>query len=175
MTLSLPPLRSRLDEIEPLTGRFIELAAVANQRSVPAIDDEAMTLLKRYHWPGNVRELRNAIDRAVALAEDDTICREDLPGRVRALTPDTLDPPAPISVMARPEEPPPRRPLVGKEHDGLRDQVKRFEIELIMEALRQGGGDRREAANLLDLPLSTLSHKMKSNSIRKGAYSKQVK
>src|SRR6185369_11361641 len=73
--LLIPPLRERKDEIEKLAMRFLEQAAkeAHGERRVSAIDRDAIELLRRYTWPGNVRELRNAIERAVVIAEGDTI------------------------------------------------------------------------------------------------------
>src|SRR5207237_5928998 len=69
MTLRIPPLRERVDEIRPLAERFLKDAARHNGSAVRAIDPEALAALEAYSWPGNVRELRNVIERAVVLAE----------------------------------------------------------------------------------------------------------
>jgi len=67
--VTLPPLRARREDIAPLAERFLKKAAKANGREVRSIAPEAMVLLKEYGWPGNVRELRNAVERAVVIAE----------------------------------------------------------------------------------------------------------
>src|SRR6202041_489581 len=80
ITLSLPPLRERVDEIEPLAKAFVEQSCRATQRAlVPRIAADALETLKRYQWPGNIRELRNVIERAVLLSSGDVITREHLP------------------------------------------------------------------------------------------------
>ncbi len=84
MMLTIPPLRDRTDEIEPLALRFLRQANEANHGRVRAIDPRALSRLKDYAWPGNVRELRNAIERAVVIARTNTIQEHDLPARVRA-------------------------------------------------------------------------------------------
>jgi len=84
MMLTIPPLRDRTDEIEPLALRFLRQANEANHGRVRAIDRRALSRLKDYAWPGNVRELRNAIERAVVIARTETIQEHDLPARVRA-------------------------------------------------------------------------------------------
>jgi DNA-binding NtrC family response regulator len=66
--IELPPLRARVDDIEPLAYHFLEKFREANSSSISSIDDSAMTALLRYSWPGNVRELENVIERAVVLA-----------------------------------------------------------------------------------------------------------
>lgn len=66
--IELPPLRARVDDIEPLAYHFLEKFREANSSSISSIDDSAMAALLRYNWPGNVRELENVIERAVVLA-----------------------------------------------------------------------------------------------------------
>ena len=80
VTLVVPPLRQRVDEIEPLARMFVaELSQHAPGKRVPKIGEEALALLRSYSWPGNIRELRNVIERAVLLCEGDTITLEHLP------------------------------------------------------------------------------------------------
>src|SRR5205085_5969674 len=83
MTLRIPPLRERVDEIRPLAERFLKDAC--RQAGIPgkSIDPEALAALESYAWPGNVRELRNAIERAVVLAEGAAITLPDLTDRIR--------------------------------------------------------------------------------------------
>ena len=83
MTLEIPPLRERREDIPHLAARFVHLAAAANGSIVRAIRPDAIEILERYPWPGNVRELRNAIERAVVVADGDTITPEDLSERLR--------------------------------------------------------------------------------------------
>jgi DNA-binding NtrC family response regulator len=148
MTLKLPPLRDRLEEIEPLTRHFMRQAAQANDLQIDQIDPDALSLLKRYSWPGNVRELRNAIERAVVIAQEKAITTDDLPERVRDL---------------QPPEPAP-------EPEGdidLKVEVNRYEAKLIVRALDRCKWDRTVAAQTLGIPLRTLSHKMQVYGIKK--------
>jgi DNA-binding NtrC family response regulator len=156
MTLKVPPLRERLEDIEPLVKHFIEQANHANQCSVWGIDEEAMQLLVNYSWPGNVRELRNAIERAVVIAQGDRISVEDLPERVRDVEPAT-------QVDIEP---------VGDGEINLKSEMQRHEADLILKALRQSDWDRKQAATMLGLPVRTLAHKMQIHGIRKTAYEK---
>jgi transcriptional regulator with PAS, ATPase and Fis domain len=78
VTLQIPPLRERPDEILPLAEQFAERAAAALSRPTPAISPAACELLRGYRWPGNVRELRNVIERATQLC-DGTIDVGQLP------------------------------------------------------------------------------------------------
>jgi len=154
MTVQIPPLRERLEDIEPLIKRFIELANNANQCSVWGIDEDAVQLLVTYFWPGNVRELRNAIERAVVIAQGDRISIEDLPERVRDVEPTTQ-----VDV----------EPARGGEIN-LKTEMQRHEADLILKALGQSDWDRKKAAALLGLPIRTLAHKMQVHGIRKTSY-----
>jgi two-component system response regulator AtoC len=79
MTLAIPPLRERRQEIPGLCRRFLaELCATAGRRRAPRLTDEAREHLQARRWPGNVRELRNAIERALLLAPGDEITPEHL-------------------------------------------------------------------------------------------------
>jgi DNA-binding NtrC family response regulator len=70
ISLTIPPLRERLEEIEPLARAFLARACERAGRAVPAISTAALELLRRYRWPGNVRELRNLMERALVLCGD---------------------------------------------------------------------------------------------------------
>jgi len=80
ITLSLPPLRERVDEIEPLALMFIEQACRAMKRErIARLTPESLAILQSYQWPGNIRELRNVIERAVLLCSGDVITQSQLP------------------------------------------------------------------------------------------------
>jgi DNA-binding NtrC family response regulator len=169
MTLEIPPLRHRREDIPALAARFLGQAALANGCPVSSIAPEAMAMLERYSWPGNVRELRNVIERAVVIAEGDTITVSELSERLRA----AAGAPVPASVAS--VAPPPARgsnPPLPEDADGwtggLRAQLDRFEAALLLKALQSAGGSQVEAARLLDLPLRTLQHRLKAHGIRKG-------
>jgi DNA-binding NtrC family response regulator len=82
VALRISPLRERREDIPLLAAHFLTRAAKRHGRAVPALSPEAMTLFLEHQWPGNVRELENAIERAVLLAETDTILPGDLPPRL---------------------------------------------------------------------------------------------
>ncbi|MBX3187056.1 MAG: sigma-54-dependent Fis family transcriptional regulator [Labilithrix sp.] len=79
ITISIPPLRDRGDDVLLLAHHFLQMHAAATGRSVKRVSDEAALLLERYDWPGNVRELEHAIERAVVLARTETLDPESLP------------------------------------------------------------------------------------------------
>jgi len=154
MTLEIPPLRERPEDVAPLALRFLELAAAASGRAIEGIRPGALELLGRHPWPGNARELRNAIERAVVIAEGGWVEEEDLPERVRAG--------APAAAGAGPTEPP-REPVVAPATaEDLKARVKRYEAELLEAALREAGWNQTEAARRLGMPLRTLVHKLKA-------------
>ena len=150
MTLRIPPLRERVDEIKPLAERFLKDAKGA----VKTIDAKALEALEAYSWPGNVRELRNVIERAVVLAEGKAIQLADLTEKVRGGTR------APSQNEDNSVEEP------GGSAD-YRERVRKFETELIIRALHKANGNQTEAAKALNLPLRTLVHKIQTYGIKK--------
>jgi DNA-binding NtrC family response regulator len=85
VTITLPPLRSRGDDVVLLANAFLREFSRENNKAITEITPEAMTGLQLYTWPGNVRELRTAIERAVVLARGEKITVRDLPPAVRAM------------------------------------------------------------------------------------------
>jgi two-component system, NtrC family, response regulator AtoC len=86
VTILLPPLRERRDDIPLLAMHFLTLYVAANSKPVSGISPEAMALLVGYDWPGNVRELEHAIERAVALTSNQILVSEDLPPKLAGAT-----------------------------------------------------------------------------------------
>ena len=135
VSLSIPPIRERRAEIEPLARRFIAEAATRNRRSEPSLDPDALALLLQYDWPGNIRELRNTIERAVLLSTDGTIAPAQLPvDRMRATvrSPSAATPPAALTE----------------------------EAERIRAALERCGGNQTQAARELGMSRRTLVNRL---------------
>ncbi len=130
ITVSLPPLRERREDIPLLANFFASKLSRNAGRHMAGFTPEARACLLRYDWPGNIRELANAIERAVVLGEGELIRPEDLPETVLEAVP-SLEPGAPI----------------GKYHD----TVTGFKRRLIADALEQSGGNVTRTAELLDL------------------------
>ncbi len=78
-TITMPPLRSRLDSLEDLVNLFLSRARKRLNKSIIGIDDRAIQSMLQYHWPGNIRELQNIIERAAVLTQDSIIRLENLP------------------------------------------------------------------------------------------------
>jgi len=108
ITLRVPPLRDRREDILPLAQWMLATASVRNQRPEMTLSPEAAAAVERYRWPGNVRELRNAVERAAVLTRAEVIQPDDLPD---SLFRDASDPLAHISPSASLEE-------VEREHIG---------------------------------------------------------
>ncbi|EYF08711.1 sigma-54-dependent Fis family transcriptional regulator [Chondromyces apiculatus] len=90
MSVTLPPLRDRIDEIEPHVRRMLARGLRGTERKL-SVSEPAWELLRRYPWPGNIRELRNVIERALVIAQGSEITEQDLPERIHsALSPATL-------------------------------------------------------------------------------------
>jgi transcriptional regulator with AAA-type ATPase domain len=131
LTIPIPPLRERRDELDGLIGRFASGAAACWGRDrVPAFDEDARARLHRYAWPGNVRELRNVVDRAVLLAEGDVVT-----SRV-------------LVAAGLPTEAPPPPVAGGSAEDAKRDRV--------IAALAACGGNQSRAARMLRISRNTL-------------------
>jgi DNA-binding NtrC family response regulator len=152
ITVEIPPLRRRREEIAALCGRFLQEAMVTHGREMEGIDAGALKLLEEYAWPGNVRELKNVIERAVVIARGEAITVDDLPQRVRAKSRQLDD--------ARPE-------LEADADEDLKTRVRRYEARVIEAALEASGGNQTEAARALRVPLRTLVHKITTLGLRR--------
>ncbi len=150
LTIRIPPLRERIDDIRPLAEKFLAEACRQAGVSRKHLTEEALAALERYAWPGNVRELRNAIERAVVLADASTITVAELTDRIRGAVREVV----PGAAAAAPAA-------------DLKQSVRRYEIELIVSALAAAGGNQTAAAKALGLPLRTLVHKIHTYGIHK--------
>ncbi len=155
MTLRLPPLRERPDDLDPLIDRFLAEALSGTGLSSKTLDDDARACLHAYSWPGNVRELRNVIERAVVVCLGDVIGTADLPEKL-------IDVGAPRPSANDGSTPEPE----AEEGGDFKTRVRNFETRLIVDALRRTDGNQTAAAKLLRMPLRTLVHKIKTYSIR---------
>jgi len=159
LSLSIPPLRERLGEIEELARVFLASACRLIERTdVPRISPEVLLLLRAYRWPGNVRELRNAIERAAVLCPGDVILPEHLPP---ALT--KLGEPERLRTVARSAAstteatvPTAMASAPSGANDHLLTELKLVERARIIEALERCGGNQSKAARLLGISRSTL-------------------
>jgi two-component system response regulator PilR (NtrC family) len=148
ITIAIPPLRERREDIPLLAEHFMRLYATENSKAVTAISPEAMRALLDHDWPGNVRELENAIERAVVLCPGGSIGLELLPDNV--LSPERSD----VAV---------RLPDNGATY---KEMVEEYERRLVRTALRRTGGVQKRAADLLRVKPTTLHEIIKRLEIR---------
>ncbi len=156
MQIVVPPLRERQEEIEPFAELFLAEANKACGTNVSVIEVDARRLLREYAWPGNVRELRNVIERAVIVSQDDVITAEDLGGRISSVP----EPPtSPTNIPPAMDD--------GTGDVAFKERIRDYETQLILDALRRADGNQTAAAKILQMPLRTLVHKIKSYGIKK--------
>lgn len=162
MTLTIPPLRSRRDDILPLAHRFLAEAAASTPGHIQLeLEPDAQDALLRYEWPGNVRELKNAMERATVIARGNLIALEDLPARICRAAERGDKAPAPS------DAPQPTRAGAEAQEGAFKDRMQRFERDLLLDALNAAGGSQTGAARALSMPLRTFIHKMKAHGIRR--------
>jgi NtrC-family two-component system response regulator AlgB len=111
ITIEIPPLRNRVDDIVPMAERMLLFFTRAHTRKILGFSDDAKAALRRYNWPGNVRELRNVIERCAILETREWIGPELLPGGMSAAAPDPV--PGAMITLDKLEELHIRRILAG--------------------------------------------------------------
>jgi two-component system response regulator HydG len=136
--IEIPPLRERTGDIPPLVHHYLEEFASAYGKPITSIDREALSILCSYPWPGNVRELRNCIEEMVVVSDGPKLAVEAIPERIH-----------------KSEKPHER--LSGVAGISLKD----VERELIRNTLASVGGNRQEAARILEIGERTLYRKIK--------------
>ena len=142
VTIHLPPLRERREDIALLVDHFLHKYAQREGRSEAGIADEAMQLLSHYGWPGNVRELENVIERALALAKGGIILPSDLPREIRG----EVERPAPSPASSN------GAMVLIEDRPTLAELEQRY-VTLI---LQQEGGNKKRAAEILGIDRRTL-------------------
>jgi DNA-binding NtrC family response regulator len=137
ITIVLPPLRDRIEDIPLLSRYFVDKFGRTKERPVTGLSPDTIPLLTRYAWPGNVRELEHVIERAIALTPYPIITPEDLPETIRT---------APVHIQAR-----------ARGWETLHDMEKNY-ILRVLEAHHQ---DHGEAADILGIHRKTLFRKLR--------------
>ncbi|CAM8295266.1 TPA: sigma-54-dependent response regulator transcription factor ZraR [Klebsiella michiganensis] len=137
VTIDMPPLRQRKEDIPQLARYFLQRYAERNRKAVQGFTPQAMDLLIRYAWPGNIRELENAVERAVVLLTGEYISERELPLAITG-----------TSVADAPHGEDSIQPLVE------------VEKEAILVALEKTGGNKTEAARQLGITRKTLLAKL---------------
>lgn len=148
MTIHLPPLRERRGDIPLLVGYFIDLFNKKLNKSVEGLSSEAMPLLMGYAWPGNIRELENVIERSLLLAKGRWITPSELPSSILSGKG--------IRTTQEPED-----------TLSLKKATKRLERNLMAKALELTGGNRTQAAKILEISRPMLLTKIKAYGLDK--------
>lgn len=142
ISLTLPPLRDRREDIPLLANHFVVKFSKKCKRLVSGISPEAHNCLMTYDWPGNVREMENAIERAVVLGNTDVLLADDLPEALWANNPQPHDP------------------------TGYHDALIEMKKQLIRRTLEQCKGNYTEAAKLLRLHPTNLHRLVRNLGLR---------
>ncbi len=146
VTLQLPPLRDRKQDIPLLMDHFLRELTERHGRGPVAVDAEAQHRLLAYDWPGNIRELQNVLERALVLAEQDVIGPEHLPSEVRpGGGPADLPEPTPDDV-----------PTMSSAVNALLS-LEEIERRHVLRVLEATGGSREEASRILGISRRTLT------------------
>lgn len=147
ISIHIPPLRERKEDVMPLIEHFIKKYAEENDRPKIEISKEAVDYLMKYNYPGNVRELENIIERAVVLARQNIITVNDLPSNVKGFKTET-DP-------------------ILEENKTLTEQIEALEKKLIYDALMKANGNQSLAGRMIGLTERNLRYKMQKYGIKK--------
>ena len=140
ITLDLPPLRKRPEDVLPLARHFIK-KEMGEAKSLPVIAPDAAKALEAYDWPGNVRELENAIRHALTFRQNGDITKDLLPPKI-------------VEAARAPAA------QAGDANASLKSFLKRKDKEYIEQILSSTGGDKEKAAETLKVNLSTLYRKL---------------
>jgi two-component system, NtrC family, response regulator AtoC len=158
LTLAIPPLRERTDEIGALVDTFVQDACREAGRPAPALTAEAMHYIRNYDWPGNIRELKNVIERALVLCDGDEIHSQLLPldkmGGGAAMTRSE------DSGAGEPRQTPDQMAAMLAALPPLDDPVKAAERQAIVDALAKHAGNQTRAAGALGMPRRTFITKL---------------
>jgi two-component system, NtrC family, response regulator AtoC len=148
ITLTLPPLRDRADDIPLLVQRFLSEFSAENQKAIDGVTPDCMNALLAYHWPGNIRELRNVVERMVVLSRQDRLSVRDLPPALRETAGN-----GPATTATLP---------------GASLSLEAAEKHMIMQALDTHNGNRTKAAQQLGISRRTLHRKLNEYGLRDG-------
>lgn len=150
LSIPLPPLRERIDDLPDLCKFFIEKYNSELNCSVRNITPEAMSVLLRHHWPGNIRELENVIQRGMVLTDEDTIALSHIPQTITDYTKCTA-----------------KDGLLRYDGYSIKYAQKQLEAEMIEMALEKTGGNKSKAATLLEISYPSLLNKIKVYDLQK--------
>src|SRR6185295_7875596 len=140
ITIDVPPLRERREDIAPLTAHFLKQFSLEFRKELDGLSDQALQRLEAYDWPGNIRELRNVLERAALLGSGPTLTADDM-------------------ILGRPSVSHNHGPrLLPLPKAGL--SLSDLERDLVMQALEQAEGNQTKAAQLLGMTREKIHYRM---------------
>jgi DNA-binding NtrC family response regulator len=178
ISLVIPPLRERREEIPVFVDVFAAKTATREGRFTPRFTEQAMRVLSEYAWPGNVRELKNIVERAVILANDGTVDLEHLPMEKLSSSFIFTSSRAPSNDWQEPENTGPLSPhpmsasisgvfdsptldiSAHNPSNSLKDEVESLERARIVAALEECGGNQSRAARMLGMSRKALLRRL---------------
>jgi DNA-binding NtrC family response regulator len=140
VNINVPPLRSRREDIEPLTKYFLEKYSAETGKKITELAPRALSCLLAHDWPGNIRELQNAIERAVVLAKGSVLTPRDFPQGMQGDDQICLQ--------------------IPEKGGSLTDILEDLERQLILQTLQREDGSQTRAADTLGIKRTTLRYKM---------------
>lgn len=141
VTVTVPPLRERREDIPALARHFLAKSAGTGRRT-PTLSPRAETILREYRWPGNVAELQSVIERCAAIANGDMITEAELPANIR-------------------------QAVAGGGESGLAGEVESLERQMILDALTKHNWNQTHAAAALKMNRTSLQYKMQKHRLSK--------
>jgi two-component system response regulator PilR (NtrC family) len=161
--LRVPPLRERRDDLPQLAAGILARLGREQNRSAPALGDDALAALLAYPFPGNVRELENILERALALADEDRIDADDL--RLPVVAPPAERAPAQAPTLPPPAPSAPRDPRTVSPYESattaLPSYIEEVERQAIEQALQDNRYNKTKAARALGITFRALRYKLK--------------
>jgi len=165
MTITIPPLRDRIEDIAPLTNYFIERINEEYGSSIRDVAPEVLELFRGYSWPGNVRELRNAIERAMMLEQNSILSTRYLSQDINQNTAHLEECGIGVAVSTQEQSPQENKRFFTLPPDGI--SIDEVEKELINQALERFDGNQTQAAKCLHMTRDTLRYRLKKHGLSK--------
>jgi two-component system response regulator AtoC len=162
--ITVPPLRERKEDIPLLAGHLLGKISLKLHRRIDGISEDAVDMLGSYHWPGNVRELENTLTRAAVLSRSPVIGVGQISGGMIGPN-ETADPAAGENGRCMSGKAPPGQSAAPSKVESL----AAVEADQIQKALRQTGGNKRQAARLLDISRQRLDRLLKKHGLWPGS------
>lgn len=141
LMFKLPPLRERKEDLRYLTNHFVQMFNKICKKKIKGVSEELLSLLHTYSWPGNVRELKHTIEYMMNVCEQELLTENELPVMLKQ------------HFLSKAKS-------TNHRNLSLRSNLLQLETELITIAMKQTGGNIKQAAKILEIPRQTLQYKI---------------